>query len=365
MLNFVKKGARRRVLLLACVCLLMIGALSGCETVRFYRQAAAGQYEILAHQTPIDKLIQDPATDPKLKAQLTLVIRLRDFAAKQLKLEPDGSYLKYADLHRPYVVWNVTVAPQLSLEPKTWWFPIVGDVSYVGYFSEDGARRCAAIWDKNGWDAYIGEVPAYSTLGWFHDPLLNTFIYEPEADLADTIFHELTHRRLFIAGDTDFNEAFATMVAAEGVRRWFDASGDAGAYEHYLDEGRRLNDFLKLVAGTRDDLQKVYDDPGLPKTAKLQRKAEIITQMRARYASVKDRWGLEKSGYDNWFAEPVNNAKLNIVAAYFDLVPAFQAVLRAKGGDMEKFYAAVADLAKLPLDKRHQALVAYLTRDGK
>jgi predicted aminopeptidase len=122
---------------------------------------------------------------------------------------------------------------------------------------------------------------------------------------------------------------------------------------------------LKLVAGTRDDLQKVYDDPGLPKTAKLQRKAEIITQMRARYASVRDSWGLDKSGYDNWFAEPVNNAKLDIVAAYFDLVPAFQALLRAKGGDMEKFYATVADLAKLPSDTRHQALRAYLTTEGK
>jgi predicted aminopeptidase len=365
MLNFVKKGARRRVVLLTCACLLMIGALSGCQTIRFYSQAAAGQYEILAHQTPIDGLIANPATDPKLKAQLELVQRLREFAAKELKLWPDGSYLKYVDLHRPFVVWNVTVAPQLSLEPKTWWFPIVGSVCYTGYFSEAGARRCAAIWNKRGWDTYIGEVPAYSTLGWFRDPLLNTFVFESEADLADTIFHELTHRRLFVAGDTDFNEAFATMVAEEGVRRWFAASANARAYQSYREELRREHDFLNLVLATRHELENVYEDARLTEAAKLQRKAEIITQMRASYAKLKESWGVSKSGYDDWFSEPINNAKLNIVAAYFDLVPAFQAVLSAKGGDMEKFYQAVEELAKLPLEKRHQALRAYLTPERK
>jgi len=359
--NFVKKGVRRRVVALGCACLLMIGALSGCQTIRFYSQAAAGQYEILAHQTSIVQLVQDPGTDPKLTAQLKLVLRLRDFAAADLKLQPDGSYLKYVDLHRPYVVWNVNVAPRLSLQPKTWWFPIVGRVSYVGYFSEAGARRFSAIWEKKGWDTYIGDVPAYSTLGWFHDPLLNTFIFESEADLADTIFHELAHRRLFVAGDTDFNEAFATMVAEEGVRRWYDASANARAYESYLEEKLRENDFLKLINATRDDLQKVYEDDRLPEAAKLQRKVEIIAQMRAHYVQLKKIWGVEKSGYDGWFSEPVNNAQLNIVAAYFDLVPAFQALLRAKGGDMEKFYEAVAGLANLPLEKRHQALSAYLT----
>jgi predicted aminopeptidase len=360
MLNFAKKGARRRVVLLACACLLMIGALSGCQTIRFYSQAVAGQYEILTRQTPIDQLIQDPATDPKLTAQLKLVLRLRQFAAQELKLPPDGNYLNYADLHRRVVVWNVNVAPLLSLDPKTWWFPIVGSASYRGYFSEAGARRYAAIWEKKGWDTCIGEVPTYSTLGWFRDPLLNTFIFESEADLADTIFHELTHQRLFVAGDTDFNEAFATTAAEEGVRRWFQASADAPAYEDYAEGVRHGNDFVKLVLATRDELGIVYGDARLPEAAKLQRKAETITHMRAHYAELKENWGVRKSGYDRWFAEPVNNAQLNTVAAYYELVPAFQALLRAKGGDLEKFYQAVADLAKLPLSKRHQALRAYL-----
>src|SRR5580658_1316927 len=233
MVKHKQKGARWRAVVLVGACLLMILALSGCQAIRFYSQAAAGQYEILAHQQSIDQLIQNPATAPKLKAQLELVKRIRLFAGRELKLPPDGNYLKYVDLHRPYVVWVVTVAPRLSLDPKTWWFPIVGSASYRGYFSEAGAHRYAANWDKKGWDTYIGDVPTYSTLGWFHDPLLSTFIFESEADLADTIFHELTHQRLFVAGDTDFNEAFATMVADEGVRRWYHAAADERAYERF------------------------------------------------------------------------------------------------------------------------------------
>jgi len=360
MLKDLKRRSRWRTMVPAFACLLLILALSGCQTIRFYSQAVAGQYEILAHEKSIEKLLQDPATDPKLKTQLELVERIRLFAAQELKLRPGGNYLKYVDLHRPYVVWVVTVTPRLSLDPKTWWFPIVGSASYRGYFSEAGALHYAATWDKKGWDTYVGDVPTYSTLGWFHDPLLSTFIFEPEADLADTIFHELTHQRLFVAGDTEFNEAFATMTAEEGVRRWYQSPADAHAYQLYTEGLRHENDFVKLVMATREDLEKIYDDPRLPESGKLQRKEETIARMRANYAKLKQTWGVSKSGYDYWFDKPVNNAQLNTVAAYYDLVPAFQALLRAKGGDMEKFYDAVGDLGKLPLEQRHEALRAYL-----
>jgi len=360
MLKFMKKAARRRVLVLACACLVMALALSGCQTIRFYSQAVSGQYEILAHQEPIDKLIKNPGTDPKLKAQLELVLRIRAFAERELSLHPGRSYLQYTDLHRSFVVWNVNVAPPLSLQPKTWWFPIVGSASYRGYFSEAGALRYAAIWEKKGWDTYVSDVPTYSTLGWFRDPLLNTFIFEHEADLADTIFHELTHERIFVAGDTDFNEALATTVAQEGVRRWFESSANTNAYQRYKEGLRHDDDFVKLVLATREELQRVYDDIQLLEPAKLQRKAEVITRMRAHYADLKKSWGEGKSGYDYWFDEPINNAKLNTVAAYYDLGPAFQGLLEAKGGDLGKFYLAVENLAKEPLEKRHETLRAYV-----
>jgi predicted aminopeptidase len=338
----------------------MVLGLSGCQTIRFYGQAAVGQYQILTREKAVSQLIQDPATDARLKTQLELVLRLRQFAASELKLPPHNCYLEYADVGRPYVVWNVNVSPALSLAPKTWWFPVVGTASYRGYFSLDGANRYAAKWAGKGWDVYISDVPTYSTLGWFADPLLNTYIFEPEGDLADTIFHELTHRRLFISGDTDFNEAFATTVADEGVRRWFRASTNNAAYDRHREEGRRENDFVKLVMATRAKLHVVYGDASLSPDAKLRRKAEIIVGMRADYARLKESWGVTKSGYDVWFALPINNAQLNTVSAYNDLVPAFQALLRAQGGDLEKFYQAVASLGKLPLAQRHENLNAYL-----
>ena len=330
--------------------------LSGCEAVGYYRQAIAGEYQILAHQKPIESLIADPATPPKLKAKFQEVLKIRQFAAQELKEPADKSYVKYTDLHRSCVVWTVEVAPALSLEPKTWWFPVVGRASYRGYFSEASARLYAEKWEKRGWDVFVGGVQTYSTLGWFRDPLLNTFIYEPESELAEIIFHELGHRRLFVPGDTDFNEAFATTVASEGVRRWYVAAQKPKAYEDYLTERRRENDFVKLVLAARDQLQTVYSDAQLPDAEKLKRKEELIRELRDNYAKLKTRWGVTKSGYDYWFSEPVNNAKLDTIAAYYDLVPGFQAVLRAQGGDIEKFYQAIGALAKMPLEKRHEAL---------
>ena len=341
------------------LCLVMLVCFSGCQAFSFYRQAIAGQYQILAHQESITNLMANPDTPPKLKAKFGQVIKIRHFAAEELKLPADGAYVKYTDLRRPCVVWNVSVAPALSLEPMTWWFPVVGRVSYRGYFEEAGARRYAARWEKKGWDVHVGGVAAYSTLGWFRDPLMNTFIFEPEADLAELIFHELGHRRLYVNGDTDFNEAFATEVAAEGIRRWFAASSNSVACQEHQAALARDNQFVQLVMDTRRELEAVYGDGSLPDAAKLRRKEEIIGKLRAKYAAVKQTWGGE-SGYDEWFAAPINNARLNTVSTYYDLVPAFQALLRANGGDMEKFYEAVASLGKLPFQKRHAALQEYL-----
>jgi predicted aminopeptidase len=343
-------------------CVVIVVCFSGCQELSFYRQAIAGQYQILAHQKSISALMADPETPPKLKAKFEQVRKIRQFAAEELKLPAANAYVKYTDLHRPYVVWNVNVAPALSLEPKTWWFPVVGRASYRGYFNEADARHYAARWQKKGWDVYVDGVEAYSTLGWFRDPLMNTFIFEPEADLAELIFHELGHRRLFINGDTDFNEAFATEVAAEGIRRWFAASSNLIAYEKHQTGLAREKQFVQLVMDTRQELEAVYGNGGLPDAEKMRRKEDIIARLRARYATVKQTWGGE-TGYDDWFAESINNAKLNTVSAYYELVPAFQALLRAQGGDMEKFYRAVAVLGKLPAGKRHAALQEYLKEE--
>src|SRR5215475_3013258 len=119
------------------------------------------------------------------------------------------------------------------MEPKSWWYPLVGSLEYRGYFSEPGAQRYAGKLRKKGYDVYIGGASAYSTLGWFKDPVLNTFIFDPEPDLAETIFHELGHQQVFARGDTDFNEAFATTVGQEGARRWLRCTRGADEYAAY------------------------------------------------------------------------------------------------------------------------------------
>jgi predicted aminopeptidase len=341
---------------------------TGCQTAGFYTQAARGQLEILRQQQPLDKVIADPQSPPPLKEQLQLVQRLRAFAKAELKLPVDGHYTKYVDLHRPYVVWSVQAAPEFSLEPKSWWYPLVGSLEYRGYFSERGARDCAARLAAQGADVCVEGVEAYSTLGWFKDPVLNTFAGHPEPQLAEILFHELAHQRLFAASDTDFNEAFATTVGQEGTRRWLRSQGKTNLCERYDLALRRNDQFVHLVMATRTRLEALYGDTrdtdGKLKAARpsfalpdvLRReKQRVIADLRRAYAELKSQWdGFD--GYDEWFARDLNNARLNTIANYYDFVPGFERLLANSGGDWEKFYTAAQRLARLPKPERHQAL---------
>ena len=338
---------------------VLAAALTGCQTVCYYQQAVAGQCQILLHQQSIPRLLADPKTPAPLKAKFETILAIRQFAARELHLPAGRSYLKYTDLHRPFVVWNVNIAPALSLDPVTWWFPIVGRVSYRGYFHEQPARRYAGDFAKRGWDVYVDGIETYSTLGWFRDPVLNTFLDDPDSALAEIIFHELAHQRLFVPGDTDFNEAFATAVASEGVRRWLLAASAPQACDRYRADLAKDHQFIDLIMAARAQLQALYDNPNLSDTAKLSRKQDILAQLRASHSVLKASWG-GQSPFDDWFDQPINNAKLNTVSAYYDLVPAFDSLLRANAGDLEKFYQAVAQLAKLPLPQRHRQLQSYL-----
>lgn len=359
------RGWRRKRLWLFLAVSLAAALLVGCESLSYYRQAIAGQYQIFARQQPIDKLLKDEKLSPKLKENLRLVLRLREFAEKQLYLPVDNHYLKYADLGRPYVVWNVYAAPELSLEQKTWWYPIVGSLKYRGYFAEQNARRYARRLEKKCWDVYVGGASAYSTLGWFKEPLLNTFIDDEEWDLAETLFHELAHQRVFASGDTDFNEAFATAVGQEGARRWLQAKSDTNALQSYITILKRDEQFVKLVQSTREKLRGVYGEADVspqtepPESEQRRRKAEIIAQLRDEYKQLRTSWD-GYSGYDKWFAGPLNNAQLNTVATYQDLVPAFERLLAKHNGDLEKFYEEVKRMKKLSKDERRKRLEALM-----
>jgi predicted aminopeptidase len=363
---FIRTARTHRTLWLGLLFVPLGAVLAGCQTMGYYKQAIQGQYEILANRQPISQLIANQETPLSLKQKLSVVLKLREFARTELRLPANQHYLRYVDLHRRFVVWNVHAAPELSLHPKTWWYPIVGSLEYRGYFSEPEARSYAAKLGRNGFDVYVEGVEAYSTLGWFADPVLNTFIHHEETELAEIIFHELAHQRLFVRGDTDFNEAFATAVAQEGVRRWLRQTGQTNAHVEYLHAIERNNQFVRLIMDARERLALLYENEGgeIETTAgngpssctdKPSRKRRIIDQLRKAYEQQKSDWG-GYAGYDRWFAQSLNNAQLNTVATYYELVPAFERLLQSNSGDLEDFYRDVHRLGKLPKRDRHRRL---------
>jgi predicted aminopeptidase len=323
----------------------------------YYFQAIHGEFQLLAHRHSIDKLIANPRTLPDLKQQLMLVQQLRAFAKSELKLPVDGNYDKYADIHRKYVVWDVQASPEFSLAPKVWRYPLVGSLAYRGYFSEKAARRYGDSLARQGFDVYVDGVEAYSTLGWFKDPLLNTFIGETEPELAELLFHELAHKRVFANGDTDFNEAYATTVGQEGARLWLRSKGASELLTKYNAAIEHDRQFVHLVLSTRERLAKLYSDSvgKVPHEQLRREKQRVFDDLRRQYEELKASWG-GYSGYDNWFAHDLNNAKLNTVANYYDYLPGFQRLLQENGGDIGKFNLAVERLSKEPENQRHQKL---------
>jgi predicted aminopeptidase len=332
----------------------LVMVLSACASLDYYAQSISGQWELWQKQRPIDEVLADPRTPPALRQRLQSAIQMREFASRELHLPQNGSYRRYADIQRPFVVWNVFAAKPFSVQAKTWCFPFAGCVGYRGYFSETEARAYAAELTTQGLETYVGGVAAYSTLGWFEDPLLNTVMGRSPVRLAGLMFHELAHQQLYVPGDTAFNEGFATAVELEGVRRWLTAHGDAGLKAAYAVSRQRRTDFIQLVSRTRDALATLYDEDITPAQKREQRDI-IRRQMRRSYAELKARWvGYE--GYDAWFAGPLNNAQLASVAVYTDYVPAFQRLLAEKGGDMKAFYAACAELARQDKPERLASL---------
>lgn len=348
-----KKGNRWRLAPLI-VALAAVVPAAGCSTIGYYWQALEGQLELVRKSRPIPEVLGDPGIAPDVKVKLDHVRQIREFASRELGLPDNGSYRSYADLKRRFVVWNVFATEEFSVQPKEWCFPIAGCVGYRGYFHEEDAKAFAARERTAGLDVYIGGVPAYSTLGWLDDPVLNTFIHYPETELARLIFHELSHQVAYAKGDSTFNESFAVAMENEGVQRWMRQHATAEQRAAFEAAQRRKADFLDLVQRYRDRLRKLYEAGGDAQSLRVA-KAKTFDDMRVEYADLKVRWG-GFSGYDWWFAQPINNAQLASVAIYTQLVERFRALLAEQGGDLTRFYAQVKALAKLPEAKRRALL---------
>jgi predicted aminopeptidase len=326
----------------AAVAIALIAASSGgC----YLLQSAQGHLALMSRREPIGTVIHKPGTPAALRAQLESVTAIRDFASRELGLPDNGSYRKYADIGRPYVVWNVVATPEFSVDPKRWCFPIVGCVAYRGYFREVRARRFAAGLHAEGFDVIVGGVAAYSTLGHFDDPILSSMVNWNDVELASIIFHELTHQLLYVPNDASFNEALATTVEEEGVRRWLGAQGrDTDLSEHLLQQQRYL-EVIALMNVTRGRLRVLYAS-GLPPPLLRERKRETFESLRESYAALRLEWG-GHAPFDAWFAHDINNAHLASIATYFTCVPGFERELKAVGGNLPAFYRRVRELAKL------------------
>ena len=338
--------------------LLSITATLQCRSLPYYHQAINGHNEIMRSREPISDLIEDPNTPPQLRQKLIFIQTVREFAENQLHLPVDDHYLSYVELNRPYVVWNVFAAPEFSLTPKTWCFPIVGCVAYRGYFSEQDARRFADSLKQDGFDVFIGGAIAYSTLGWFDDPVLSTFLNLSSPETAALIFHELAHGILYIQDDTAFNESFATAVEQEGLRRWQSSANDLKGYENWMIKSRRRHKFVSLVSKYRAKLEDLYQG-NLTLTEKRDQKAKLFNQMRSEFLDIKSEHRF-MAAYDAWFSHPLNNAQLISVSTYHNWVPAFQKILNASGGDLEEFYQRCRALAEKDAADRQRSLEHYM-----
>ena len=336
--------------------------LGGCGAVDYYWQSVHGQYDLLARAKPLGEAIES-TSDPRLKSRLELAERVREFASHSLDLPSNGSYRRYTDLGRPFVIWNVFATPRLSLVPHEWCYPVAGCVSYRGYFEEKDARAEAASLSAAGNDVYLGGVPAYSTLGWFDDPILSSFVRYPETEFVRLIFHELAHQLIYVKGDTVFNESYATALSDEGLARWI--AGQPADVKARLDaerarSARLRGEFQRLIVEARSRLSAVYASDASP-AAKSEQKDAVFAAMRAQYESAKHgEPGL--AGFDRWFAgydnHGPNNASLAAIALYTQRVPAFRALIAEVHGDLPAFYARVRQLAALDKASRDAALDA-------
>jgi len=341
---------------------LILATISACSDVRYYMQSIQGQWEISSNKIPIDDYLNDTVSpdhtvDRQLKQRLKLVRTLRRFAIDKLQLPETGSFTDYVDLKRGYVLKSLFAAAEFSTQLHHWCYPVIGCASYRGYFDQSMLAEDEKQLQQQGFDTYIADVPAYSTLGWFDDPILNTVINWPDYQLAGLIFHELAHQQLYVKGDTTFNESFASAVAQAGVILWLQARHDTETLRQYAARQTQNNQAFALIKTLQDHLNRLYQQK-LSDTEKRQAKQQLIDQARQNYRKLKANTE-SFSRYDNWFASRLNNAKLGSVNAYAHYKTAFLAILSASNNDFDLFYQRVTTISTLNKQQRSQCLDSW------
>ena len=334
--------------------LFSLPLLTGCGTISYYAQAARGQMELICKRQPIEAVLADSKQPETLKTRLRLVNELREFAATELDLKPGDSYTHYVALDRPMVLWVVNATPEFSLKLKSWWHPFVGRFEGRGLFGKLQAEQLAKEFRAQGYDVVTSGAPAYSTLGWFADPVLSTFVNFDDAGLAELIFHELTHQRLYVPDDTAFNESFATATAQVATLKWLTARGDESPCKLYADSVKRLHRITQILHITRNNLRTLYSNPPDDINALRRHKVNIYQKLRAELEILQNEPGF--SSVQDWLRRPLNNASLGSVAIYHRHVPAFRKLFESSNHNFPDYFKAVEKLGELPRTERHRAL---------
>jgi predicted aminopeptidase len=338
--------------------LLLAATVSGCGA-GYLLQAARGHYELMARAEPLDRAIERHAA---LREQLQQLREAREFASRELGLPDNASYRKWADIQRPFVVWSVVAAPEFSVQPREWCFPVAGCVAYRGYFDERAARTTAARLARRGDDVTVGGVAAYSTLGRFADPIVSSMLRGGTEDAIGTLFHELAHQVVYVPGDTAFNEAFAVTVEQAGLARWVARARSSGAPDETAAVAARRDRlelqqrFVAAITRARADLAALYARPLAPepmRVAKQERLLALSAELRAIEAAAGRR-----AGFSRWIELGLNNAHLASVATYWQCVAGFERELATVGGDLLRFYQRVRELSRLPQAERRALLCA-------
>jgi predicted aminopeptidase len=325
----------------------------------YYAQVTFGHLKLMLEREPIEHLVQRADTDDKLRARLEFVREIRTFASRELALPDNRSYRQFVELDREQLLWSVMALPEFSLRPKQWCYPVIGCQSYRSYFQEDRARDMGAQLEAQGHEAIVRPVGAYSTLGWFADPVTNSMLRRGDLSLAELIFHELAHQEVFVRGDTMFNEGYATFVGEQGVREWLRAREQYTALERWESRQQRVHRFNALLREKRGELVHLYASD-LPVEAMRHRKNAIFDSIRVSFEQQLVADDPEMADLASWFNRPITNARLASVALYRHWVAAFDALFREVGGDWDAFHAGVAELARSTEPEREVRLNAYL-----
>lgn len=336
----------------------MAVSLSGCSTIGYYSQAVGGHLKLMSAREPLDEVLVNPETPEELREKLQTLVEARQFAISTLGLPDNDSYSSFVATGRDAVTWNVVAAPEFSVSPETWCFPVAGCVSYRGYFDRADADAYAAKLAAENFDVTVGGASAYSTLGWFDDPILDTMLRGSDVRYVGTLFHELAHQVLYVKDDSNFNEAFATFVEQEGTRQWLKERGEAERIGQYDASLQRGVDFVALLRKTRNGLVEAYSQDVDEETMR-EAKSAVFATMQEDYKQLKEHWN-GYSGYDNWFKRDVNNARLVAVSTYRRFVPAFQAMYLQADEDINEFYKIAKIAADLPPEERREHLNAYI-----